>query len=356
MTTIIAEAGSNHNGKLNLAIELVRLASRSGADYCKFQFIYPQGLYLPVELGKDSQVLGKSKVFEQRREEVLRKSEWSQIWRECQSLGIKATASVFDIEGIAMLADLGGDFVKIASCDLNNTELHGLASEAFQKIIISTGMASKEEILSVDKYFSRQHPDVEVMYMFCTSLYPTMLSQVDFPRLRWMQAKLGEDRVGYSDHTEGVAASAAAAVLGVRTFEKHFTISKKMTGFDHKVALEEDELSDYVSSLKNLQSTDQSKQHGTEVDNETAVRARRGLYAARDIKMGEVVSRTDVLCVRPSATLGPNDISLVVGAPAATDVDMYKPLAVTASGVVAGQSLSARASEYWTSEMKDKGM
>lgn len=356
MTTIIAEAGSNHNGKVELAIKLAAAAHRSGADYCKYQFIRPAGLYLPVELDEGGHVAGKSRVFQQRESEVLTKAEWKQVWRECQGLGIKATASVFDYEGIELLADLGCDFAKIASCDLNNTELHGLASGAFRKIIISTGMGSKEEILNVEKYFRKQHPHVDLTYMFCTSLYPTLLRQVNFAKLQWMQTTLGTDRVGYSDHTEGYAASVAAQVLGVRTFEKHFTLSKKMPGFDHKVALEEEELSEYVNVLKDLPDHGRCQEQIDQVDGVTAVRARRGLYAARDIKLGEVVSRNDVLSVRPSAALGPNEIGLIVGKRAAVDLAMYQPLAADTSGVVSGGSLSVEAAQYWATEMKDKGM
>ena len=356
MTTIIAEAGSNHNGDVELAVELARVAQRAGAEYCKYQFIRPAGLYLPVELDDYGRVVGRSKVFQQRESELLTNAEWKQVWKECRLLGIKATASVFDSQGIEFLAELGCDFVKIASCDLNNTELHGMASEAFQKVIISTGMGSKEEILNVEKNFRKQHPTVDLTYMFCTSLYPTLLSQVDFSKLQWMQATLGVDRVGYSDHTEGCEASIAAAVLGVRKFEKHFTLSKTMSGFDHKVALEEEELRDYVTVLRGLQNHDSDGVRAGEVDTETAIRARRGLYAARDIKAGEVVSRSDVLSVRPSALLGPDEIGLVVGKKAAGDVPMFQPLGADKSGVVVGRSLSAAAAEYWASEMKDKGM
>jgi len=355
MTIVIAEAGSNHNGSKNQAIELVHIAKRAGANYCKFQFINPDGLYLPVMPTLDNDTQTSSDVYKQRCKEVLSDDQWRDIWNECKKVGIGVTASIFDIKGIRLLSELGADFAKIASCDLNNRELHDLACENFDWIIISTGMSSLDEVIQVDRYLKVNHPNVRVDYLFCTSLYPTPLEKVDFHRLSVLQKILGKERVGYSDHTAENVASAVAKSMRVNIFEKHFTLSKALPGFDHSAALEEDELKNYVRTLHSINNSESINElEGVDLD--TAIRARRGLYAARDISCGEILKREDVLCVRPMAALSPNDLELIVGQPTVTAISQYQPFDLASSGICEGNSRSSEANSYWRSEMKDKGM
>ena len=253
------------------------------------------------------------------------------------------------------MSELGSDFAKIASCDLNNRELHDLACDNFEWVIISTGMSSLDEVIQVDRYIKANHLNVRVDYLFCTSLYPTALEQVDFHKLSVLQNILGVDRVGYSDHTEGTVAAAVARGMGVNLFEKHYTLSKSLPGFDHSVALEEGELTAYVSALKAI-STSNKINDRVGVDSKTAIRARRGLYAARDIGSGEVLRREDVLCVRPMSTLAPNDMNFIIGKPTVSPIKQYQPFDIETTGVCEGESRASEASEYWRSEMKVKGM
>jgi N,N'-diacetyllegionaminate synthase len=355
MSIVIAEAGSNHNGSVSQAIELVHIAKRAGADYCKFQFINPDGLYLPVMLTSDTKEYALSDVYKQRCKEVLSNSQWSEIWNACKEVNIGVTASVFDVRGVELLSELGADFAKIASCDLNNRELHDLVCDNFDRVIISTGMSTLDEVLQVERHLKTSHPSVRVEYLFCTSLYPTALNQVDFHKLSILQNIFGIDRVGYSDHTEDTIAAAVASGMGVKIFEKHFTLSKSLPGFDHSVALEENELKEYVRTLHDINIKGQIEDHRG-VDSNTAIRARRGLYAARDIGPGEILQREDILCVRPKATLAPNDIGLIIGKPAINPIKQYQPFGILNAGICEGQSFACEASDYWRREMNDKGM
>ena len=354
MTIVIAEAGSNHNGSKDQAIELVNIAKRAGADYCKFQFINPEGLYLPVMSTSNNKENNVSDVFKQRSNEVLSSSQWREIWNACKESKIGVTASVFDKAGIEQLSELDADFAKIASCDLNNRELHDLACDNFDWVIISTGMSTIDEVIQVDRHLKTNHPKVRVDYLFCTSLYPTKLDQVDFKKLSILQRILGKDRVGYSDHTLDNIAAVVSKSKGVKLFEKHFTLSKSLSGFDHSAALEEDELTSYVKTLKSF-NIDQTTNIES-VDSNTAIRARRGLYAARDIPPGEVLNREDILCVRPMSTLAPNDMNLIIGKPVVTFIKKYQPFDLAYDGVCTGKSHSNEASNYWSLEMKEKGM
>jgi sialic acid synthase SpsE len=142
--------------------------------------------------------------------------------------------------------------------------------------------------------------------------------------------------------------------MGVKVFEKHFTVSKSLSGFDHSAALEENELYAYINILKSLKIEQQT--HTEQIDSMTAIRARRGLYAARDIDPGEVIHRSDILCVRPMSNLAPNDMSLIIGKSAITSIKQYQPLDLTCGGVSLGESKSTEANNYWSVEMQQKGM
>ena len=160
MTTIIAEAGSNHNGSKHRACELVELSHECAASVCKFQFINPDGLYLPQYFEEETNVYVPNKVYHERQKEVLSYEDWKFVWNFSNSLGMTVTASVFDRKGADLLASLGARSVKIASSDLNNYELHDIVSERFPDVIISTGMSSLNEVFIVADRMKLLHPSV----------------------------------------------------------------------------------------------------------------------------------------------------------------------------------------------------
>ena len=355
MTNIIAEAGSNHNGELEKALELVRIAARSGANSCKFQFINPEFLYLPKYFNADKKYYEDNQVFQRRESEVLSKDEWKKIWQLSKDLDIEVSASVFDEEGADLLSYLGANFVKIASSDLNNIELHDLVSERFSEVVISTGMASIDEIIAIERRMSSLHPEVSLKLMYCTSLYPSTMSQINFHQIKVMQNIFGTERVGFSDHTRDAIASSICGSMGVNLFEKHFTISRDLAGFDHSNALEENELLDYVTILKEIGSIEFNSLNA-QSDSETAIRARRGIYAAKDLQAGKIINREDLLIVRPSASLSPMDLPALIGKSLKNDIKQYQALGVVNKEIGVGLSRQEEAIKYWTKEMKDKRM
>ena len=144
MNNVIAEAGSNHNGDKDTAVNLVDIANLAGATSIKFQFIFPDGLYLP-DINIDGKLV-PSEVYEVRQKEQLTTEAWSEVWQYAQKVGIDISASVFCMEGVKLLYKLGANYVKIASTDLTNLSLIKLACQNFKKVIISTGMATLDEI------------------------------------------------------------------------------------------------------------------------------------------------------------------------------------------------------------------
>ena len=347
---IIAEAGSNHNGSLETAIKLVDLASDGGADFVKFQFIFPENLYLP-----EFSFRGKKEpnpAFLQRKREVLAKSDWQAIWSHASDRGIGITASVFCSTGLDLLAELGAEFVKISSTDLVNTELIKQAASQFDQVILSTGMASLGEIEDSLRSLRRFRSDTKVSLMHCVSKYPCTLEESNVSRLLQLRSAFGLD-TGYSDHTLGSESALMALALGAQFFEKHVTTDRALPGFDHLHALNKEDFSAYVSSIGAAEKAMGSSPLEDQADFQTRLRARRGVYAATDLPMGHIVSREDVLFVRPSVS---SNIRLedVLGKELSTDIPQYSPLGF--ANVAVGESNWRAATDYWSTEMAQKGL
>lgn len=353
---VIAEAGSNHNGNLEEAKKLVEHAEKSGASCCKFQFINPETLYLPVKGGgeRDGSVC-VNPVYEQRNKERLSNAEWADVWTYAKSKNIDVSASIFDEDGAQMLADLGAPFAKIASCDFNNFELIDIAATYFPTVVLSTGMASEEEIEHTVSFLNKSHPKCDYKIMYCMSLYPAQVEHFDFPKLNKIIQLCGIEAVGFSDHTGGVTAAVMAQMLGVGMFEKHFTSSKLQNGFDHAHALDPVELTGYVAALAEVESV-RTRMESSNADAVTAIRARRGLYAARDLQPGHIITREDVLVVRPMADLGPADMPSVIGRRVCSALLKHEALGLDGEQVVRGMSLETEANAHWEQELREKGL
>lgn len=350
MVTIIAEAGSNHNGSVKTALRLVDLAKDAGADVVKFQFIYPENLYLPKFEELHSSAVNPA--FLQREKEVLSNAEWREVWRHASDRGIAATASVFCLQSLDLLADLGADFVKISSTDLVNTEVLSQAAERFNHVLLSTGMSSLGEIERTLASLERFRPDTQLSLLHCVSKYPCALEDSNVSRVEQLRSAFRLD-VGYSDHTIGVESSLMALALGATTFEKHITTDRNLAGFDHLHAADSEDFGLYVSSLRAAEKGLTNPPIQQEADAQTRLRARRGIYAAADLPRGHILSREDVLYVRPS-TAASLRIEDVLGRELSADIRQYAPLGFETLGE--GKSNWLAAKEYWSREMSQKGM
>lgn len=354
-TRIIAEAGSNHNGNTDDAIKLIDIAKKANADSVKFQFIFAEGLYLPEYLvdGNYSQ----SAVFHQRKREELSESEWRDIWEYANEIGMDISASVFCSRGINLLSKLGCSYVKIASTDLTNHYLIKQACETFSDVILSTGMASLGEIASAVQAALKANPRVRLKLMHCVSLYPCDFHDAKLSRITALQNAFDVE-VGYSDHTSDEHSAILAWGEGARLFEKHFTFDQTLPGFDHAHALSPMQLSTYCKLLKGCGDAmkwteSEFSEEGGEA--ETRIRARRGVYASRDLKKGHVVCESDVLYVRPSTSQLCTDPADFLGCVLESDVPRFAAIGNTSSVAEVTSNVSA-ASSYWRNEMREKGM
>ena len=307
---IIAEAGTNNNGSLIKAKALADIAKRSGADSVKFQIIYPWGLYLPgkYEYGK----YDIEKVIEIRAKGVMSDEEYADLNTYCQALGIPFTSSVFDRRGLDLMMGFDPPYIKLASCDINNVRFLREVAGCGKKIVISTGMSEMSEIeLGINTLQRAGAKDIVVMH--CVSNYPAYLKQANIRFIEVLKNAFGLP-VGFSDHTADSTAACMALAMGATWFEKHFTEDKSQEGLDHAYALVEDEFSAYVRDLHDANEAMNLRVAKVSDDEKyTKRRARRSLYAAKDLPIGHVLTDDDVLVVRPENLMSADQVDLLIG-------------------------------------------
>jgi len=323
---IIAEAGTNNNGSLDKAKNLSLIAKRAGADSVKFQIIYPWGLYLPgnYEYGK----YDIKKVIEIREKGVLKDAEYFDLNSYCASIGIPFASSVFDKRGLDLMLSLNPPYIKLASCDINNVRFLREIAPCGKPIVISTGMSVMREIeIGVNTLI--QGGAKEIIVMHCISNYPAYLSQTNLEFISVLKKQFNLP-VGFSDHTGNSIAACMALAMGATWFEKHFTEDKSQEGLDHAYALNETELTQYVTDLRDAQTALILKEEKvSEGEKYTKKRARRSLYASKDLKSGHLITDEDVLCVRPENVMPAEQIDLLIGKMLTKDIKIYSAFDLT---------------------------
>jgi len=319
---IIAEAGTNNNGRLDEALELVNIAKRCGADSVKFQIIYTSGLYLPGDYPYGHYDI--KEVLRIRDEGILTDDEYSEIDRRCKSINLPFTASIFDKKGLDLMLKFDPPYIKTASGDLNHIGLLAKVAETGKKMVISTGMSTLKDIeKSLAKIQKTGNTDIVLMH--CVSIYPAFVEQTNLRFIETLKKEFGFP-VGFSDHTGDSLAACMALSLGATWFEKHFTRDRTQKGLDHAHAMEEAGLKRYIDDLRkacNALTPEEDKISSEEFY--TRKRARRSLYAAVDIQAGELISEDKVLIVRPENIINADDADLVIGAVAKTIIRKYEP-------------------------------
>jgi N,N'-diacetyllegionaminate synthase len=352
-TMIIAEAGSNHNGSIKQAKDLIVTAANSNASSVKFQFIFADGLYLP-KFSVDNDFTINS-VYDIRKKEELTKNQWVEIWSEANNKNIDISASVFCSKGIDLLSFLGSQYVKISSTDLTNIRLIEEACENFESVIISTGMSSIDEIYKTVNFVVRNFNNTNLKLMHCVSLYPCSLKESNITRVKALKDYFGLE-IGYSDHTGTEISAVLALMNGATFFEKHFTINKNLPGFDHKYALDPKELKRYIDTLKESSLAISTPPYTiNEKEQITKIRARRGVYVNKGLSAGHVLTKNDLLYVRPSSQYFCDDPEIFVGKIVEQDIPQYSALGIS-NKIVTIKSNWKDADNYWQNEMQEKKM
>ncbi len=321
---IIAEAGSNHNGSLEMAFQLNAVAGIAGANSVKYQIIYPEGLYLPGDYPYGHYDIRQ--VWRIRECGVMADVEWETICHDAIAKGVHFTASVFDRRGLDLLCRMSPPYIKTASCDLNNIWfLREVASRGIP-MVVSTGMSTLGDIEKAVTALDKEGMNGErLVLLHCVSAYPTELEHTNLGFLHTLRNAFGT-AVGFSDHTLGCEAACAAVALGATWIEKHFTIDRNLEGFDHKYALEPADLNSYVTAIRAVErSMAWQVSKILRAERDTRSRARRGLYAARHLPAGHVVTWDDLLILRPEGPIPVDLADMLVGTKLRQDISMHSP-------------------------------
>ena len=310
-TIIIAEAGVNHNGNIENAFRLVDVATEAGADYVKFQTFKAENLVSGSAKKAEYQVQNTGN-SEETQLQMLKKLELSNRQHEklityCKKKKIKFFSTAFDLESLAYLHSVGLEMVKIPSGEITNLPYLRKAASLFQKVILSTGMATLSEIRDALEVFLNAGIKKEnITILHCNTEYPTPMDDVNLKAMLHIQKEFGT-KVGYSDHTLGIEVPVAAVALGASIIEKHFTLDKTMPGPDHKASLDPDELKAMVSAIRNIEKTmSGSGEKAVSLSEEKNMSiARKSIVAKTDIKKGEIFSEKNITVKRPGIGISP---------------------------------------------------
>lgn len=333
---IIAEAGVNHNGDLDRALDMVDVAAKAGADAIKFQTFKAENLVTAKspKAAYQQQTTGSGSQLEMLKALELNETDHFTLAQRCQEQKIEFLSTPFDHQSLHFLIDNHLiQRVKIPSGELTNGPLLLEAALTKKPLIVSTGMAHPEEIdlalrvLSLG--YSGKHPSAypslsdpaisltpligHVTLLHCTTAYPTPFVDVNINAMVTLRKYFGMD-VGYSDHTEGIAITIAAAALGATVVEKHFTLNRNLKGPDHSASIEPNELAALVASIRAIEQAlgDGNKRP---LDSELANTkvARKSLVAAIPITKGTPFSTDNVTCKRPGGGRSPMDYWNLLG-------------------------------------------
>lgn len=312
---IIAEAGVNHNGKIELAKKLVDKAVYAGADIIKFQTFLSKNL--ASKIAQKAEYQKKETGNAESQQDMLKKleltfDEFIELRDYCNLKNIEFLSTAFDFESIDFLHNIGMDKWKIPSGEITNLPYLIKIAKLKRPVILSTGMSNMDEIKSAIKVL-KEYGVTDIVILHCTTEYPTPFEDVNLNAMLTMAAEL-ELPFGYSDHTKGIEIPIAATALGATIIEKHFTLDKKMEGPDHKASLEPDELKLMVESISNIEKAlgdGIKKPANSEVKN--MVIARKSIIAKHKIKEGERFTEENLTVKRPGSGISPMKWFEVIG-------------------------------------------
>lgn len=322
-TLIIAEAGVNHNGEIELAKKLIEGAAMAGADLVKFQTFSAEkivtrnapkaGYQLDFSNTSESQ-------FEMLQKLELGKGVLEKLIQHAEKCGIKLFSTGFDAESVDMLVELGQEVLKIPSGEITNLPLLQHIGKKNMRVILSTGMSDLNEVGNAIKILENAGTAREkITILHCTSSYPAPIEDINLMAMHSMRDAF-KVTTGYSDHSAGIEVAIAAVALGAKVIEKHFTLDKSLPGPDHKASLDLAELKELVVAIRNIEKAlgDGAKRlMPSEYKNLTIVR--QVIVAKKELKKGEVFTELNVTTKRAGIGISPMLWNQIIGTNAKRD-------------------------------------
>jgi len=323
---IIAEAGVNHNGDINLAYKLIDAAAEAGADFIKFQTFITE---LIVDKSAQKAEYQKSHLDEDNSQyEMIKKLELSfddfhKLKNYCNKSGIKFLTTVADLVSLSKIDEFDLDYIKISSGELTNSLFLSKVSLKNKPVILSTGMANLGEIedaLSI--LTSGGIPLAKITVLHCNTDYPTHFEDVNLKAMNTI-AEAFKVKVGYSDHTLGIEIPIAAVAMGAKVIEKHFTLDKNLKGPDHRSSLEPDELKLMVTSIRNIEKaiSGSGRKEPSESESKNILIVRKSLFASKNIKKGDMICEDNIILKRPGNGIPASETLKILGRIASREIE-----------------------------------
>lgn len=329
---IIAEAGVNHNGNIQVAKKLIDVAVDAGVDYVKFQTFKADSLvsksakkaeYQSVNINdSDDSQYAMLKNLELSHENHL------ELMTYCSERKIQFFSTAFDVEGVNYLNDLGLSFFKIPSGEITNYPYLKAVALCGKPVVMSTGMCSEAEIkdaLDVLIKFGLKKDNISILH--CNTEYPTPMKDVNLKAMLSIQ-KTFDVQIGYSDHTLGIEVPIAAVAMGAKIIEKHFTLDRSLPGPDHIASLEPSELRAMVTAIRNIElaiSGDGQKIPSQSETKNISI-ARKSIHLKRNLLKGHVICEGDIISLRPGDGISPMEWENIIGKTIVTDKNEYDKL------------------------------
>ncbi|WP_299125687.1 N-acetylneuraminate synthase [uncultured Tenacibaculum sp.] len=328
-TLIIAEAGVNHNGSIELAKKLIDVAVEAKVDLVKFQTFKADSIVSKKAKKADYQI-NNTKEAETTQYEMLKKLELShedhiELIKYCREKGIEFFSTAFDTEGVSYLDSLELPLFKIPSGEITNYPYLKSIAQKQKPVIISTGMCNLSEIeQAINVIIENGVPRSKITVLHCNTEYPTPMKDVNLKAMKTIENAFGV-KVGYSDHTLGIEVPIAAVALGASVIEKHFTLDRNLPGPDHRASLEPLELKNMVSAIRNIEKAMSGNgiKKPSESESKNRSIARKSIHIKNKIEKGEVIKEEDIISLRPGDGISTMRWNEVVGKKANADLDEF---------------------------------
>lgn len=322
-TLIIAEAGVNHNGSIDMAKRLIEAAAEAGVDYVKFQTFKSEKLVSRHAAKADYQKAntgGEDSQLKMLQQLELSRDDHFLLIEHCKKCGIKFLSTAFDLESIEFLHSLNLDLWKIPSGEITNLPYLRSIAQKGGRVIMSTGMCDLSDIEAALKVLtSNGTPEENITLLHCNTEYPTPWNDVNLRAMHDI-AKRFNVPVGYSDHTRGIEVPIAAVALGATVIEKHFTLDNNLPGPDHKASLEPHQLKAMVDAIRHIEcALGSGTKQVSESERKNMAIARKSIVAATEIKEGELFTPQNITVKRPGGGISPMKWDEVIGTIASHD-------------------------------------
>jgi N,N'-diacetyllegionaminate synthase len=318
-TVIIAEAGVNHNGNMDLAKKLIDKAKEAGADFVKFQTaVNPTSKYAPKAEYQKRETGADESQLEMALKLRLTLDQHYELYQYCNKVGISYLSTAFDIDSVHFLDSLDLPFWKIPSGEITNLPYLLEIAKTHKPIVMSTGMAEMDEIKTAMDIL-KKNGSGDITLLQCHTDYPTKMENVNLRAMNTM-GDYFHVPVGLSDHSVGIEVPIAAVARGAKVIEKHFTLDRNMYGPDHKASIEPDGLKAMINAIRNIEIAlgDGVKKCSPE-ERKNIIVARKSIVAKRDIKKGEVLTEENITTKRPGNGVSPMKWFEVLGTKAVRD-------------------------------------